>query len=95
MTACTEEFVRVPKRHYCHSLCIECALAYGHLCLAVPFDQRDWVKAFQESPKKGNIRDYTVRSVTDCERYSSQQEPVPMAPRPNHWERPWPDPSLL
>ena len=47
-----------------HSLCFSCGLGYAHLCLGVPFEQREWVKAYRQSSDPGPGSRDLVRYVT-------------------------------
>lgn len=61
------------------SLCLSCILAYGHLCFAVPFVERDWVKVYEERVYAGSHEPYTIRAVVECSRYQySGGRRVPM-----------------
>jgi hypothetical protein len=56
------------------SLCLSCSLAYGHLCFAVPFADRDWVLAYEEQAYAGSHEPYIIRLVTSCSRYERTTE---------------------
>jgi hypothetical protein len=56
------------------SLCLGCSLAYGHLCFAVPFEDRDWVLAYEERAYAGSHEPYVIRLVTSCNRYERTSE---------------------
>ncbi len=61
------------------SLCLGCSLAYGHLCFAVPFVDRDWVVAYEERVYAGSHEPYVIRLVTSCSHYrSSRGRRVPL-----------------
>ncbi len=68
---------RPSKNRYCRSLCLDCALAYGHLCFSFPFEERYWVKAYQERIDENGH--YTIRSVTACERFTPGRDCPPAA----------------
>ena len=51
------------------SLCLSCGLAYGHLCFAVSFADREWVMAYEERTYAGSHESYVIRSVVECSRY--------------------------
>ncbi len=62
------------------SLCLSCGLAYGHLCFAVPFADRNWVLAYEERAYAGSHEAYVIRLVSNCSRYrSSGGRRVPLA----------------
>ena len=68
------------KRSSSQSLCLSCSLAYGHLCFAVPFADRDWVMAYEERAYAGSHEAYVIRLVASCSRYrSSGGRRVPLA----------------
>ncbi len=56
------------------SLCLGCSLAYGHLCFAVPFADRDWVLACEERAYAGSHEPYVIRLVSSCSRYERTSE---------------------
>lgn len=56
------------------SLCLSCNLAYGHLCFAVPFEDRDWVLAYEERAYAGSHEPYVIRLVSRCTRYERMSE---------------------
>jgi hypothetical protein len=56
------------------SLCLNCSLAYGHLCFSVPFADRDWVLAYEEQAYAGSHEPYIIRLVTSCSRYERTTE---------------------
>lgn len=62
------------KRSPRQSLCLSCSLAYGHLCFAVPFADRDWVLAYEEQAYVGSHEPYIIRLVTSCSRYERTSE---------------------
>ena len=71
------------------SLCLSCTLAYGYLCFAVPFADRDWIMAYEERVYAGSHAPYTICSVVKCRRYQySANQRTPLAPIPSRWERP-------
>lgn len=61
------------KRSPRQSLCLGCSLAYGHLCFAVPFADRDWVVAYEERAYAGSHEAYVIRVVVECIRYQSSR----------------------
>ena len=60
----------IPGKKYSSSLslCLSCTLAYGYLCFAVPFADRDWIMAYEERVYAGSHAPYTICSVVKCRR---------------------------
>jgi len=78
------------------SICLSCALAYGHLCFSVPFAERDWVTAYEERMYAGSHGSYAIRAVVGCNRFQySGGRRVPLAPVTSRWEILCPDSSML
>lgn len=48
------------------TLCWECLNAYGDKCFAVPFEERFWVKKYEEYSPRRNV---TVRKVCECKKF--------------------------
>lgn len=74
MSSVSKKVIPGKKHSPCQSLCLSCGLAYGHLCFAVPFADRDWVMAYEERAYAGSHEPYIIRSVTKCSRYERTSE---------------------
>ena len=80
MSSLSKQVIPGKKRSSSQSLCFSCSLAYGHLCFAVPFADRDWVMAYEERAYAGSHEAYVIRLVASCSRYrSSRGRRVPLA----------------
>jgi len=57
------------------TLCVNCIHAYGNDCLAIPIEERTWVKSYVTAiaNRKTKSRSYPVNFVHECERYQRQE----------------------
>lgn len=56
------------------TLCVNCIHAYGNDCLAIPIEERTWVKSYVTAIAKS--MSHPVNFVHECERYQRQEHRV-------------------
>ncbi len=62
------------------TLCINCIHAYGNDCLAIPIEERTWVKSYVTVIANRQIErlSHPVNFIHECERYQRQKRRVPL-----------------